>query len=112
MCVIDLKGQCEVWNEVERTARKPHRCSCCQAEILPGHRYCSHFSKFEGDVTAEKMCGACQEARGAFAHAHDSALPCPSYFLTLLEECIADGDEESERQWTPMLAAIRAWRAV
>ena len=45
--------------------------------------------------------------RGEFIDAHDGMTPTPSYFLPLLKECIAEGDEESEHRWKPMLDAIR-----
>jgi len=114
MCSIDLEP-CDLWVETERRARKPHRCSCCGGVIAAGARYTVHFSKFEGAMTSQKMCAPCREAREEFAEAHfgagfagDAYIPQPGYLPQALAECIADGDEESERQWKPMLTAIRA----
>ncbi len=109
MCVIEL-DPCYMWSESERRARKAHRCSCCAGPIHPGERYLVHFSIFEqGDEPkSEKCCAWCRDARGAFSHAHDEMLPLPSYFPTLLRDCIADGDPASESQWKPMLSALEA----
>ena len=107
MCQIELEP-CEVWIETERRARKAHRCSCCAGGIPSGALYTVHFSVQDGEAVPEQLCGACADARGAFARAHGEVVPTPSYFPTLLWECIAEGDPESETRWRPMLDAIRA----
>lgn len=108
MCYIELEP-CQVWSEHERKARKAHTCSCCRGPIAPGERYLVHFSVLDGDTTSEKCCLACNAARLEFGNAHDS-IPTPQYFPVLLADCIAEGDEESETRWKPMLQAIEARR--
>ena len=114
MCDIDLEP-CDVWSEVERTARKAHRCSACGGPIRSGERYTVHFSKYEGEVCSAKMCVACGAARQEFAEAHGSdygsaSLCQPPALVGFLRDCIADGDDESETRWKPMLTAILARR--
>ena len=106
MCIIEL-DPCAIWKETERTARKLHRCSTCGTSIGPGQRYTDHFSLQETGPCSEKMCGRCRADRDEFVYAHDGMIPTPSYFLIILEECIAEGDEESEHRWKPMPDAIR-----
>jgi hypothetical protein len=106
MCAIDLEP-CDVWRETERTARKAHRCSSCGGQIAPGARYLSHFSMFEGDYTYNKMCLLCRDDRKTFSDDHGIG-PTPGYFPRLLADCIADGDEESESKWKPMLERVQA----
>jgi hypothetical protein len=107
VCYIELEP-CEVWDETKRRARKAHRCSCCKGPIAPGEIYLVHFSVMDGEVTSEKCCARCEEARGEFRDAHESMTPTPGYFPFLLADCIAEGDEESETKWRPMLVAILA----
>jgi hypothetical protein len=110
MCDIDF-DPCDVWRETRRKARKQHTCDCCGGTILPGTHYVSHFSLFEGDTTSEKICAACDADRDVFGKEHGT-YPCPSYFPEVLTECIADGDEESEKVWKPMLAALRLRKGI
>ena len=108
MCSFDLEP-CDVWTETARTARKEHCCSVCGGRIAPGERYTTHFSKSDGGVSSERICGACYTARAEFASAHGEMVPNPSAFEDVLRECIAE-DEESEQRWKPMLAAIEGRR--
>lgn len=105
MCVIDLDGS-EVWRETGRRARKTHRCSACGFSISPGGHYTEHFSVFEGDRFTEKICAACHTDRQEFFDAHGGGSCVPSGFPWLLKDCIAEGDEESETIWEPMLSRI------
>ncbi len=107
MCYIDAEP-CELWNETKVKARKRHRCSVCQSDINAGVVYLKHFSKFEGEISHGKICPACEADRAMFAAAHDGVSTSPEGFAWLLSDCIADGDEESETKWKPMLARIRA----
>ncbi len=114
MCYIELES-CQVWYETKRRARKTHLCSCCKGSIAAGETYLIHFSVLDGDVTSEKCCGQCEEARDEFGEAHhnecgEAYIPTPSYFQSLLASCISEGDEESEVRWKPMLAAINGRR--
>jgi hypothetical protein len=106
MCAIDLEP-CEVWREEERKARKAHRCDSCGGQIAPGSRYLSHFSVFEGEPTTRAMCLPCLADRKEFGDAHGT-LPIPSFFPQMLSDCIAEGDEESETKWQPMLERVQA----
>jgi hypothetical protein len=109
MCVIELEP-CEVWILTAPKARKPYTCECCAARIAPGDRYHRTFSVFEGTPTVGRNCAACEADIAAFAEAHDGTRSHPDYFVQMLGDCIDDGDEDSERQWKPMLEAIRARR--
>jgi len=106
-CSIELES-CDIWVEQKRTARKGHRCSSCGALIVAGERYTAHFSKYDDELCTGKLCRSCADDRGDFADAHDGMLPQPGYFPTLLAECIADGDDESETRWRPMLTRLRS----
>jgi hypothetical protein len=106
MCYIDLEP-CDVWEVTTRKARKPHRCASCSTAIQPGTVYTSIFSMVEGDASREACCPLCDEAAREFSEAHEGMRSNPSYLPTMLEDCIDEGDEESETRWAPMLAAIR-----
>jgi hypothetical protein len=115
MCYIELEP-CTVWRETPRTARKVHRCSVCARAIQPGELYIDHFSLDENGPCTAKVCSDCRQAQDIFAAAHEDEYG-PSYiqppgFATLLSDCIAEGDEESETRWRPMLNAINARRLV
>lgn len=110
MCEIYDDGDyCTIWNERERKARKPHRCSCCRSTIQPGTVYIVHFSLFDGDATSEKMCVECVADRQAFADAHGGILFNPGSFLLRLSDCISEGDED-DRRWVGMLDGIQRKR--
>lgn len=112
MCYIDVDDPCEVWSETWRRARKEHRCAVCLRLIYSGERYSIHFSVYQGEPCSKSVCSFCQTAREEFAEAHEGATYQPgSGFLVMLSECIAEGDEESEERWQPMLEEIRGRRA-
>lgn len=110
MCSIELEP-CEVWQERKVTARKDHRCSCCGGRIRAGEVYVRHFSVFEGDVSAEKSCAACEEMRRDFREEHHGTCGTPGYMQTLLEECIDYEDEGTGAKWRAAIDAMRARRA-
>ena len=109
MCQIDLYDDAvaEVWSETVVTARKPHRCDCCLSDILPREKYLKHWSLFDGEQTHGKLCRLCERDRLAFSQAHHGILSAPQGFQEMLEECITEGDEESEKNWSPMLQRIK-----
>lgn len=109
MCDFEPEDTAEVWRETSRRARGAHCCSACGGTIQPGDRYVEFFSVFEGDAAVAKACLACSGALGDFAAAHDGWRPWPSELHRILEDCIADGDEDSDR-WRPVLEALRARR--
>lgn len=107
MCVLDLE-QCEVWVETGRTARKTHQCTACKGTISSGQRYYVHFSVLDKMPDYQKICSACYEDRKVFADAHEGVIPTPGGFAFVLQDCIYEGDEESEARWKPMLEALKA----
>lgn len=106
MCEIADPEPCEVWDERPVVARKEHQCTCCRSPIHAGETYLRHFSVFEGAVETGKLCPACKADREAFSAAHHGVLYTPGIFPLQLSDCIADGDEESELRWKPMLERI------
>jgi hypothetical protein len=69
------------------------------------------FYVFEGESDHECACLACATGIDAFVKEHGGG-PIPSGFARTLDECIADGDEESEKTWKPMLEALHARRGL
>jgi len=108
MCYIDLE-YAEIWSETEHTARTRKFCSSCDGEIKPGERYIKHFSKYDGNITSNRLCLACEKDRAEFADAHDGMSPTPDNFYNMLSECISE-DDEGDR-WRPMLESMKARRA-
>lgn len=103
MCDIDLDGQCDVWRETTRTARKQHKCSSCGGVISSGEKYIEHFDIFEGESNTERCCMACDADRQEFCAAHNVMLG-PNSWEHYLSECIYDGGhDEDGRKWGPML---------
>lgn len=109
MCVIDYEP-CEVWRETPRKARKEHRCSACGGRIAAREGYTDYFSVFEGEINRGKACATCQTVVMEFAAAHEGMRPTPDSLVFILEECIADGDKEDKRRWTPVLAEMQTRR--
>lgn len=110
MCEIGME-EASVWDETRRVVKRRATCSCCLAELKPGTTYLKHFSICDGHVTNQSICLDCTADRDEFIAAHDALIPPPRYFRELLESCIADGDEESEQKWKPMLERFRAREA-
>jgi hypothetical protein len=107
MCVVDFDGDyCTVWNERTVTARKAYRCSCCGGPIQPGEKCVYHFSVYDHHPTSERCCLACDRVRQEFTAGHDVEIR-PGYIQFALENCIADGDEDS-KMWRVALDEIRA----
>jgi hypothetical protein len=103
MCALDLEP-CDLWVESEHRARTAKRCSCCGGPINVGDRYVKHFSKYDGEVTSNKMCKPCEADRDAFGEAHELNA-APESFRSILADCVSDGDDD---RWGQMLAALRA----
>ena len=112
MCYLDSDDTASVWRVEQRRAKKLHRCDTCSADIAVGEHYVSVFYVYDGSPAAEKSCGSCWEANTAFAQAHDFSGMPPDEFEHMLADCIAEGDEESEQKWKPMLEAIRVRRSI
>lgn len=111
MCLIDDGERCEVWREHKRKARKEHQCDCCRRTIKPGETYLVHFSLFEGDVTSDKCCEECDAERMEFGNAPGHMLFSPSYFPSVLSDCVSEGDDDDEgTRWRVMLDRIKAAR--
>ena len=107
MCEIDL-DEWKTHSETKRRARKLHRCASCGGAIAAGETYVVHFWVGDGVAASEKMCTPCDDAMRVFGDAPGHARTSPSYFPELLRSCVEDGDEESDRVWRPMLAALHA----
>ena len=50
----------EVYDTVDRKARKSHKCCACGETIAPGNQYTNVFYVFEGDPYTYKRCQRCQ----------------------------------------------------
>lgn len=105
MCEIDL-DPCEVFTTKTVTAKKEHRCGCCERTIRAGEIYHRTFAIFEGDASTHKHCRDCERDMAAFAKAHDGARITPDGFEQLILECIDEGDD-SVRRWKAMRERIR-----
>jgi hypothetical protein len=107
MCDIgDIHDLCSVWNEARVRARKRHACMECRGPIEPGTSYTKHFSVFDGDVTHGKICAFCWRTWVLFSRAHNGYRTAPPSLIEVLNNCIAEGDEESDRVWSPLLNAL------
>lgn len=62
MCMIDDAYWCDFEVTEYPRARKEHRCGECDRTIQRGERYRRTVQKFEGDVSAWKMCAHCEAA--------------------------------------------------
>lgn len=112
MCSSGLSGDaCDVWNEYFPRARKDHGCDGCGGAIHRRDLYLSHRSLFEGYWSSGKLCLACWYAREEFVGEHrGSLIPAPAALSDVIQDCISDGDEDSELRWGPMLEGMRARR--
>lgn len=102
MCMIDVDESPELWSESEVKARKNHRCDTCLTQIAKGDKYLKHFSIFQGDQSDAKMCWQCYQDRKDFAAAHGGVLAHPDGFIEMLNDCIYEGDDDSDKNWRPM----------
>lgn len=114
MCETGFDGEiCQVWVEKTQRARKVYRCDGCDGRIAVGDLYLNHRSLFDGYWSAERMCAACVESRSDFKKAHpEDLIPVPSGLRDRLQDCIDEGDEESEAKWGPLLSAMDHRKAV
>lgn len=110
MCMIESKNYADIWREKVVTARMVHFCNCCIARISPGEKYMTHFSLHEGDCGTGCLCIECKSDREVFAAAHNGFVHAPRDFFGAVYDCVADGDEESELKWKPMIERIEASR--
>lgn len=110
MCSIGEGDGPDFCSSSTRTARKGHRCTACRRMILPGEKYVATAFAYEGVFKSEKSCTECDTAIEAFGDAHDG-YPFPSSLLAALQDCIEEGDEESDRLWRPVLGALMGRRA-
>lgn len=109
MCSFGELDPCSVWRETPHIARKEHHCGGCGGRIRPGEAYLSHFSIFEGDATSQACCFPCWVAREDFSREHDGNYFVPGMLAEVLGECVAEGDEGSQR-WQNHLDALRERR--
>ena len=109
MCQIDVDNYSEVWHEQEVKARKQHVCDGCNGLIAKGSKYTKHFSIFDGQVTSEKCCAACDVDRAEFSKHHEYWMPSPGCLRELVEECL--GERESlpmMLKWARVLRRIKS----
>lgn len=62
----DGDGYSDFCKTVVRKARKPHECSECGKQILPGEKYEHATGKTEGDMWAFDTCLICSEIAETF----------------------------------------------
>ncbi len=111
MCDTGELDACEVFDEQERTARKPHRCDCCQGFIRTGEKYLRHFSVLDGDPTSEKICTRCVADRKDFLDEHTGGqLTGPTNFRRMLQECVVEDVHLAHNRWLPMWTQLKARR--
>lgn len=106
MCDLDDLEPFEFCQEIERKARKPHICDLCHGPISRGQLYLQHRSKFDGQITSEKLCSACIDDRKIFSDAHDGQFTSPSATRDLIHECISASNPKEEQKWRSLLNRI------
>ncbi len=57
---VSCDGRADVYEELHRKARKPHRCDACHLTIQPGHRYTRETMLFDGRWDHTTRCARCQ----------------------------------------------------
>lgn len=59
MSYCDDYEQPSFYHDIERKARKDHRCCECRGIIKQGERYHEHRGKWDGEVSTFKRCADC-----------------------------------------------------
>ena len=69
VCIgYDGDGEYPEFSEIRTPkAKRVHKCTECDRDILPGERYQYYIGKFDGDFCTEKTCSQCAEIRAAFS---------------------------------------------
>ncbi len=91
----------DVYQEVERKARKEHRCSACQEVIPKGRRYFAISMVFDGSAESLKRCFRCQSLH---LHLRDN---CESFDRLWPDERLNCG-QSYEAEWGELPADIAA----
>lgn len=104
MCEIG-GTEASAWREDYAIGKSAIACKVCGGIIPPGELHVRHFSVVDWKIYNSRMCASCEADRDEFGDAHE-LVPTPAWFLEALGSCIAEGDEESEAKWKPMLARI------
>lgn len=118
MCSIDL-DVATVWDVNRQKTRKPRRCQSCGSVIQTGTHYVALFTVVDGEASRESSCVECWADNEAFGNAPGHMMTVPSYFPTLLFECVEvrlvedeaapDGvREEYEGEWADMAKRVSA----
>lgn len=95
MCDLDyVDDRWDASSEKVVRAKKEHRCDCCGGRIPPGRKYLRLGWVFERTAGSEKCCLPCHRVSMAFAQKHNFYTQ-PSGMQHLLEECIAEDDEDA-----------------
>jgi len=96
MCSCD-SDPADVYREVTRKARKPHRCGECSATISPGDTYVSAAVVWEGTAESYSFCSACDALkREWFDLAREHRLCEPCWDIGSLHAAIFEWVEEAE----------------
>jgi hypothetical protein len=113
MCQVDGE-YAKVWRDLDRVARKEHRCTVCQFRIPRGAQYRVVESLYDGSWSRAAMCFACLCTQTLFGDAHHF-YPWPDSLDEYLESCIDQegGEKARDRQtrlWRVLLAQLRRRR--
>jgi hypothetical protein len=96
----------EVYNEVERKARKPHKCDGCGGKIAVGEKYTYYSGIYDHEPFHGHACAECVAALSEFGERHDGGHPAFSQLEESLDECVR---EDGPTSWAiPYLEAMRA----
>lgn len=113
MCDLDHDNfdNASVFKQSFVTARKPHVCECCGGQISPGSKYVKHFSVYDGSVSSEKACTACETMAEEFQRSHGMRMT-PGGMPEALQLCIDEegANSESGRRWLAELTAMQLRR--
>lgn len=96
MCSCDLKRP-DVFEENRRRARKLHRCSECDADILPGAMYWSIRGLWDGRWGNFKQCSHCNAIADRFMSETDCCYCVGGLYDDLMEYDFLMFDEEAQR---------------
>lgn len=108
MCdsIGDFAEPFDFCTESQPTARKQYRCDCCRGSINKGETYLKHTSKFEGEISTERMCAGCFVDWAVFVREHQF-FTSPSNAPDMYYECVySRHDFRSMLRWKRALRKI------
>ena len=106
MCAIDDAERCDVWNEGDKKARKPHVCSECRREIAKGETYRRIDALYDGHWTTSRQCQHCRVGADWLSE------ECGGYLMDGVCEEIHEHAQEyrSLALWRLVAGADRKWK--